>query len=136
MSPTCQVCVANCRRPDFPVTDYRRRFAGNSLILLKKFGNLRKESNRTPNFAEVKSSVPPLQWPEVEKIIATRKVDQLPHSALERVFDDLPASIENLGYRANASSHEAEILLTKKTHQHKICPATARPRARESRSLE
>ena len=32
--------------------------------------------------------------------------------------------------------HEAEILLTKKTHHHKVCPAPARPRARQSRSLE
>jgi hypothetical protein len=35
-----------------------------------------------------------------------------------------------------AIDHEAETLLTKKTHQHKICPAPARPRARQSRSLE
>jgi hypothetical protein len=46
---------------------------------------------------------PRLQWPEVEKIIATRKVDQLPNPTLARVFDDLPANIGNLGYRANAS---------------------------------
>src|SRR5437588_682750 len=35
-----------------------------------------------------------------------------------------------------AIDHEAETLLTKKTHHHKICPAPARPRARQSRSLE
>jgi hypothetical protein len=35
-----------------------------------------------------------------------------------------------------AIGHEAENLLTKKTHHHKICPAPARPRARQSRSLE
>jgi hypothetical protein len=35
-----------------------------------------------------------------------------------------------------AIDHEAETLLAKKTHHHKICPALARPRARQSRSLE
>jgi hypothetical protein len=35
-----------------------------------------------------------------------------------------------------AIDHEAETLLTKKTHHHKVCPAPARPRARQSRSLE
>jgi hypothetical protein len=34
-----------------------------------------------------------------------------------------------------AIGHEAETVLTKKTH-HKICLAPARPRARQSRSLE
>jgi hypothetical protein len=29
-----------------------------------------------------------------------------------------------------AIGHEAETVLTKKTHHHKICPAPARPRAR------
>src|SRR6267143_1006755 len=35
-----------------------------------------------------------------------------------------------------AIDHEVETLLTKKTHHHKVCPAPARPRARQSRSLE
>jgi hypothetical protein len=35
-----------------------------------------------------------------------------------------------------AIDHEAETLLTKKTHHHKICLAPARPRARQSRSLK
>jgi hypothetical protein len=35
-----------------------------------------------------------------------------------------------------AIDHEAETVLIKKTDHHKICPAPARPRARQSRSLE
>jgi len=35
-----------------------------------------------------------------------------------------------------AIDHEAETVLTKKTHHHKIRPAPARPRARQSRSPE
>jgi hypothetical protein len=35
-----------------------------------------------------------------------------------------------------AIDHEAETLLAKKTHHHKICPALARPRARQNRRFE
>jgi hypothetical protein len=35
-----------------------------------------------------------------------------------------------------AIGQEAETALTKKTYHYKICPAPARPRARQSRSLE
>jgi hypothetical protein len=35
-----------------------------------------------------------------------------------------------------AIGHEAEIVLTKKTHHHEICPTPAGPRACQSLSLE
>src|SRR5215831_16097399 len=34
-----------------------------------------------------------------------------------------------------ATDHEGQTLLTKKTHHHKICPAPARPRARQAAVL-